>query len=162
MHPHLEPAAAAAAKQVFFYVCCAADLAGRQLEHVLDGCSNMLVCWLCPSCGCSVALDDSPFCPSRVRGWALHVCATPLLCCLQDNLLPMTCTGQNWQGGLALTLVDSLDMLLLLNRRGDIQDALTKLRNALDFDKDIKVGGSRASWTRDQQQPGPGRGQPLG
>jgi len=58
--------------------------------------------------------------------------------------------------------VDSLDMLLLLNRRGDIQDALTKLRNALDFDKDIKVGGSRASWTRDQQQPGPGRGQPLG
>eukprot|EP00775_Hariotina_reticulata_P009915 gene9915-10071_t len=57
----------------------------------------------------------------------------------KDNLLPMTCSGRNWQGGLALTLVDSLDMLLLLNRRGDIQDALTKLEHALDFDKDVKV-----------------------
>jgi hypothetical protein len=37
---------------------------------------------------------------------------------LQDNLMPLTCQGQNWQGGLALTLVDSLDTLALMNRCG--------------------------------------------
>jgi hypothetical protein len=36
--------------------------------------------------------------------------------CHQDNLMPLTCRGQNWQGGLALTLVDSLDTLALMNR----------------------------------------------
>jgi hypothetical protein len=30
--------------------------------------------------------------------------------------MPLTCKGQNWQGGLALTLVDSLDTLALMNR----------------------------------------------
>jgi hypothetical protein len=30
--------------------------------------------------------------------------------------MPLTCQGQNWQGGLALTLVDSLDTLALMNR----------------------------------------------
>jgi hypothetical protein len=58
---------------------------------------------------------------------------------LQDNLLPVSCKGQDWQGGLGLTLVDSLDMLLLLNRRGDVQSALEQLRQVLSFDKDVKV-----------------------
>ncbi|KAF6252883.1 glycoside hydrolase [Scenedesmus sp. NREL 46B-D3] len=56
----------------------------------------------------------------------------------QDNLLPVSCKGQDWQGGLGLTLVDSLDMLLLLNRRGDVQAALEQLRQVLSFDKDVK------------------------
>jgi hypothetical protein len=30
--------------------------------------------------------------------------------------MPISCAGQDWQGGLALTLVDSLDTLALLNR----------------------------------------------
>jgi hypothetical protein len=59
---------------------------------------------------------------------------------LQDNLLPVSCRGQDWQGGLGLTLVDSLDMLLLLNRRGDVVAALEQLRQVLSFDKDVKVG----------------------
>jgi hypothetical protein len=62
-------------------------------------------------------------------------------CWLQDNLLPVSCRGQDWQGGLGLTLVDSLDMLLLLNRRGDVQAALEQLRQVLSFDKDVKVRG---------------------
>lgn len=64
-----------------------------------------------------------------------------LLCCmcLQDNLLPITCEGKNWQGGVGLTLVDSLDMLLLLNRRSDVQEALKQLEWAVSFDKDEKV-----------------------
>jgi hypothetical protein len=68
----------------------------------------------------------------------LVLCAA--CCCLQDNLLPVSCRGQDWQGGLGLTLVDSLDMLLLLNRRGDVQAALEQLRQVLSFDKDVKVG----------------------
>ncbi|WIA37908.1 hypothetical protein OEZ86_001285 [Tetradesmus obliquus] len=57
----------------------------------------------------------------------------------KDNLLPVSCGGQDWQGGLGLTLVDSLDMLLLLNRRGDVVAALEQLRSVLSFDKDVKV-----------------------
>ena len=30
--------------------------------------------------------------------------------------MPLSCQGQDWQGGLALTLVDSLDTLALMNR----------------------------------------------
>ena len=32
---------------------------------------------------------------------------------VQDNLLPISCKGQNWQGGMALTLVDALDALMV-------------------------------------------------
>ena len=31
----------------------------------------------------------------------------------QDNLLPVSCRGQDWQGGIGLTLVDALDTLLV-------------------------------------------------
>ena len=31
----------------------------------------------------------------------------------QDNLLPKSCQGQDWQGGIGLTLVDVLDTLLV-------------------------------------------------
>ncbi len=58
---------------------------------------------------------------------------------LQDNLLPMSCKGADWQGGMALTLVDSLDALLLLDRRKDMEVAVEALRSAISFDKDEKV-----------------------
>lgn len=64
---------------------------------------------------------------------------TILLYCLQDNLLPISCKGANWQGGVGLTLIDSLDMLLLLNRRADIQQALHQLEGTVSFEKDAKV-----------------------
>lgn len=32
---------------------------------------------------------------------------------LQDNLKPISCVGEDWQGGLAITLLDSLDALLV-------------------------------------------------
>ncbi|KXZ51047.1 hypothetical protein GPECTOR_14g34 [Gonium pectorale] len=56
----------------------------------------------------------------------------------KDNLLPNSCGGVDWQGGLAITLVDSLDALVLLNRRRDVRQALELLRSHLTFDKDIK------------------------
>lgn len=83
---------------------------------------------------------------------------------MQDNLLPTSCQGQDWQGGLALTLVDVLDTLLvrgrplspaslllplpslsgaprpqMMNRRADMQQAVELLRRHLSFDKDVKV-----------------------
>ncbi|GIL75349.1 hypothetical protein Vretimale_8025 [Volvox reticuliferus] len=56
-----------------------------------------------------------------------------------DNLLPISCSGKDWQGGLAITLVDSLDALVVLNRRQDLADAVELVRSHLTFDKDIKV-----------------------
>ncbi|KAG2422537.1 hypothetical protein HYH02_015424 [Chlamydomonas schloesseri] len=57
----------------------------------------------------------------------------------KDNLLPISCGGKDWQGGLAITLVDSLDALMLLNRKQDVLDSLELVRQELRFDKDIKV-----------------------
>jgi hypothetical protein len=51
-------------------------------------------------------------------GHALPAAPARLLRAPQDNLRPLSCVGENWQGGLALTLVDSLDTLALLNRCG--------------------------------------------
>lgn len=84
--------------------------------------------------------------------WLLHwaaLCAAPAAA-LQDNLLPVSCGGSDWQGGLALTLVDALDALLLLNRRADLADALERLRRVLHFDKDAKVRGSPGRWRADR------------
>eukprot|EP00967_Tisochrysis_lutea_P144165 scaffold268803_cov20-Tisochrysis_lutea.AAC.1 len=32
--------------------------------------------------------------------------------CLADNLLPLSCKGQDWQGGISITLLDALDTFL--------------------------------------------------
>ncbi|KIY92946.1 hypothetical protein MNEG_15018 [Monoraphidium neglectum] len=57
----------------------------------------------------------------------------------KDNLRPVSCGGEDWQGGMALTLVDALDALVLLGRRGDAAEAVERLRWALDFDLDQEV-----------------------
>ncbi len=57
-----------------------------------------------------------------------------------DNLLPHSCSGRDWQGGIGVTLIDSLDSLLVLGRRGGLQQALTALEEHITFDKDAKVG----------------------
>ncbi len=41
-------------------------------------------------------------------GLCIPTCPTVIA---QDNLLPTSCSGQDWQGGMALTLVDALDAL---------------------------------------------------
>lgn len=79
----------------------------------------------------------------------LSSCTSEQLKCLQDNLLPISCKGADWQGGVGLTLVDSLDMLLLMNRRADIQEALKQLQWTVSFDKDQKVGiSSLKQWAQ--------------
>eukprot|EP00798_Chlamydomonas_sp_ICE-L_P018664 gene18664-25181_t len=56
-----------------------------------------------------------------------------------DNLLPVSCRGEDWQGGLGLTLIDALDTLLLMNRTEDIRIAVDLMEKSINFDKDVKV-----------------------
>lgn len=59
---------------------------------------------------------------------------------VQDNLLPVSCSGKNWQGGIGLTLIDALDTLVLLNRRADLEVAVQQIRQHVSFDLNEKVG----------------------
>ena len=56
-----------------------------------------------------------------------------------DDLHPISCTGSNSQGGMALTLLDSLDMLYLLNRRDELRKSVLFISKSLDFEMDARV-----------------------
>lgn len=49
-----------------------------------------------------------------------------------DNLKPISCSGSNAQGGVALTLLDSLDSLILFGQYDRFQQALAWLGNRTD------------------------------
>jgi mannosidase alpha-like ER degradation enhancer 2 len=57
----------------------------------------------------------------------------------RDNLLPISCTGQDWQGGIGVSLIDTLDALLLLGRRQALQAAMSKLASTITFQRNEKV-----------------------
>ncbi|KAJ9522770.1 hypothetical protein QJQ45_019828, partial [Haematococcus lacustris] len=57
----------------------------------------------------------------------------------KDNLLPISCSGRNWQGGIGVTLIDSLDTLMVMNRKWDIAHAVELINEQISFDKDAKV-----------------------
>lgn len=67
-------------------------------------------------CATDVHLSTTPQVVKVAVVLLLRVLSSCYCSCHQDNLMPLTCRGQNWQGGLALTLVDSLDTLALMNR----------------------------------------------
>lgn len=56
-----------------------------------------------------------------------------------DDLRPISCTGSNSQGGIALTLLDSLDMLYVLKRGKDLRKAVLYISKSIDFDIDVRV-----------------------
>lgn len=56
-----------------------------------------------------------------------------------DDLRPISCTGSNSQGGIALTLLDSLDMLFLLKRGKDLRKAVLYISKSIDFNVDVRV-----------------------
>jgi len=64
----------------------------------------------------------------------------------QDNLLPISCKGEDWQGGMALTLVDALDALVLLGRQADIGTAVDRLTQVIDFNIDKEVRACGVGW----------------
>ena len=57
----------------------------------------------------------------------------------RDNLLAASCRGADWQGGMALTLIDALGALVLLGRGDDALEAARLLPRAVSFDLDADV-----------------------
>ena len=51
-----------------------------------------------------------------------------------DDLRPISCTGSDSQGGMAITLLDSLDMLYLMGRDRDLRKAVLYISKSLHFD----------------------------
>lgn len=58
----------------------------------------------------------------------------------RDHLKPISCTGEDFVSlGIAVTLVDCLDTLLMMNRTEEIRAAQQQLGEILMFDKDVSV-----------------------
>lgn len=56
-----------------------------------------------------------------------------------DDLRPMSCSGSNSQGGMAITLLDSMDSLYILGRKKELRKAVLFVSNSLSFDIDARV-----------------------
>ena len=56
-----------------------------------------------------------------------------------DDLAPITCKGKNPFGGIALTLIDALDTLVVLGDRAEFANAVHWLTANLTFDRDVRV-----------------------
>lgn len=56
-----------------------------------------------------------------------------------DELKPISCKGHDTWGSYSLTLIDSLDMLIILGNRTEYERVLDLLTKNLNFDKDINV-----------------------
>eukprot|EP00210_Caulerpa_lentillifera_P000597 g578.t1 len=54
-----------------------------------------------------------------------------------DDLLPISCRGSNSQGGMAITLLDSLDTLIVMNKSRELRLALEKIDEFVNFDLDF-------------------------
>jgi mannosidase alpha-like ER degradation enhancer 2 len=56
-----------------------------------------------------------------------------------DELKPISCKGFDTWGSYSLTLIDSLDMLVILGNRSEFERVVDLLDKSLDYDKDINV-----------------------
>lgn len=56
-----------------------------------------------------------------------------------DDLRPISCSGSNSQGGIAITLLDSLDMLYMLQRGKDLRKAVIFISKTWNLDLDVRV-----------------------
>uniref|UniRef100_A0A061R9P2 alpha-1,2-Mannosidase n=2 Tax=Tetraselmis sp. GSL018 TaxID=582737 RepID=A0A061R9P2_9CHLO len=56
-----------------------------------------------------------------------------------DDLRPISCRGTNSQGGIALTLIDALDTLILLGEQHEVRRAVRWLGKSLSLDVDERV-----------------------
>lgn len=56
-----------------------------------------------------------------------------------DELKPITCTGFDTWGSYSLTLIDSLDFLIILGNRTEFERVVELLTRNLNFNKDINV-----------------------
>jgi mannosidase alpha-like ER degradation enhancer 2 len=56
-----------------------------------------------------------------------------------DELKPISCSGFDTWGSYSLTLIDSLDMLIILGNRTEFERVIKLVEKNLDPDKDINV-----------------------
>ena len=56
-----------------------------------------------------------------------------------DELKPISCSGFDTWGSYSLTLIDSLDMLIILGNRTEFERVIKLIEKNIDFDKDINV-----------------------
>lgn len=56
-----------------------------------------------------------------------------------DELQPISCKGFDTWGSYSLTLIDSLDMLIILGNKTEFERVVDLLEQNLNFDKDINV-----------------------
>ena len=56
-----------------------------------------------------------------------------------DELKPISCKGFDTWGSYSLTLVDSLDMLIILGNRTEFERVVNLLTKSLDLNKEINV-----------------------
>ncbi|CAL8470523.1 g10065 [Coccomyxa elongata] len=57
----------------------------------------------------------------------------------KDEVRPISCRGRDSQGGIAITLIDSLDTILLMNGGKQLVEAVNWLEQNLTFDLDERV-----------------------
>ncbi|GMH33547.1 hypothetical protein BSKO_01381 [Bryopsis sp. KO-2023] len=57
----------------------------------------------------------------------------------KDDLRPISCVGSNSQGGMALTLLDVLDTLIVMNRKEDVHRAIDLIKTHVSFDLNARV-----------------------
>ncbi|KAL3160285.1 hypothetical protein ABBQ38_009677 [Trebouxia sp. C0009 RCD-2024] len=57
----------------------------------------------------------------------------------KDELRPISCSGHDSQGGMAMTLIDALDSLLVMNSPTKLREATSWLQDNLTFDVDQRV-----------------------
>jgi len=56
-----------------------------------------------------------------------------------DDLRPLSCSGSNSQGGIALTLLDSLDSLYIFGKTKELRQAIIFISKSLSFNIDARV-----------------------
>jgi hypothetical protein len=57
----------------------------------------------------------------------------------KDELRPLSCTGQDTWGSYSLTLVDSLDTLLIMGNQTEFARASELVLNNLDLDRNLNI-----------------------
>ena len=79
--------------------------------------------------------------PSASACWHMrHVQQADAECmCVQDDLRPLSCTGSESQGGIALTLIDALDTLLLVGEPHVLRLSAAWLGSNLSLHVDKRV-----------------------
>ncbi|XP_049610237.2 ER degradation-enhancing alpha-mannosidase-like protein 2 isoform X1 [Syngnathus scovelli] len=100
-----------------------------------------LVClWVSTAGGHQFTEEEMQDVRQRIKGMFYHAYNSYLDNAFPyDELRPLTCDGQDTWGSFSLTLIDSLDTLLVLGNHTEFQRVASLLQETVDFDIDINA-----------------------